>query len=209
MAITYPLVAPASLKVATVRFTPRSVVGESRSPFTGQEQVYVHQGQWWEMDVQLLSGNRASAEDILGFLLKLNGKEGTFLFGPPDGHAPRGTATGTPIVSSGGQTGNILVTQGWTASLDNILKAGDWFHTGSGSNVHLYKNLDNVNTDGNGVASLTVWPKIRQTAPAQGTAITVNSAYGLWRLSSNQMPWDISDGVAYNISFGAVEALNP
>jgi len=36
-----------------------------------------------------------------------------------------GVATGTPLVNGGGQTGDTLVTKGWTNSTTGILKAGD------------------------------------------------------------------------------------
>ena len=207
--MTFPITAPAALSIARVRFVPRSVVAVSRSPFTGQEQVYVHQGQWWEMDVDVVPGVRADMEAIVSFLLELNGQEGTFNFGPPGGAAPRGAATGTPIIASSAQSGSIFVTAGWTASLNNILRAGDWFNTGSGSSAKLYKNLKDVGTNSGGVASLTCWPKIRQAPPNSGASLSVNSAMGIWRLASNEMTWDISNAVVYGISFSCVEALNP
>ena len=209
MAITYPLVAPAQLLVASVRFVPRSVVAASRSPFTGQEQVYVHQGQWWEMDVKVLPADRATMEYVIAFLIKLNGKEGTFLFGPPGGATPRGGALGSPAVASSSQSGNTFYTRGWTASQAAVLKAGDWVQTGSGSTAHLYKNLDDAGSNGSGEATLTIWPKIRATAPTIGAAIVVSSPSGIWRLASNEMTWDINDAVIYGLSFTCIEALNP
>src|SRR3990167_1653850 len=207
--MAFPLIAPAALSVARVRFNPRSTVAVSRSPFTGQEQVYVHQGQWWEMDVEVAPGVRADIENVVAFLMELNGQEGTFNFCPPGGTAPRGTATGTPIVANSAQTGNTFVTAGWTASLNNILRAGDWFNTGSGSTAQLYKNLKDIGTNSGGVASLTCWPKIRQAPPNSGASLSVNSASGIWRMASNEMTWDIHDAVVYGLTFSCIEALNP
>ena len=209
--VAFPISPPAALLASEVRFTPKTIVATSRSPFTGGEQVYVHQGQWWEMEITVVPGPRQTFEDIIAFVLLLNGQEGTFNFSPPGGGTPAGNAGGTPRVATASQSGQVLISTGWTASQANILKAGDWLSMVSGTNpqARLYKNLIDVGTNSGGVASLTLFPRLRIPAPASGATITTTSAQGIWRLASNEMPWDITNAVRYGMTLACVEALNP
>jgi len=206
MAITYPVSFPASIGLANLNIRARTVVGISASPFTGQQQVYKHQGQWWEAEVSLPPMKRADAEQVVAFLLKMNGAYGTFLLGDKSATAPRGVGTGTPLVNGGSQTGNELVTDGWTTSTTGILKAGDWIQLGSGSSTRLYKVLDDVNSDGSGNATINIFPDLR-LSPADDTVIAVSNTQGLWRLSSNETQYSIDQMSVYGITFACVEAL--
>jgi hypothetical protein len=206
MAITYPLSLPTNVSFTTARILARSVVGTSRSPFTGAEQVQKHQGQWFEFDGKLPPMARGNAEEWITFLLKLNGKQGTFLMGDPSGKTARGIGTGTPLINGGSQTGNSLITDGWTASQTGILKAGDYLQLGTSSNARLYKVLQEANSDGSGNATFDIWPSIN-TAFADNTALTISSPVGVFRLSTNEMPWDISTAQNYGIAFGATSLV--
>lgn len=201
MAISYPLSLP-STDIAQVRLVANSMVGISQSPFTAVQQVYKYTGQYWEADISLPPMKRAVAEYWISFLLKLNGSYGTFLLGDPNGATPRGVATGTPLVKGANQTGSDLITDGWTTSTTGILKAGDYIQIGN----YLHKVLDDVNSDSSGNATLTLFPDLR-TSPADNATITVNSAKGLFRLSSGQTSWDINEASIYGITFAAREAL--
>ncbi len=206
MAITYPLSLPTNKGLAKIRLTANNVVGVSQSPFTAKQQIYKYTGQFWEAEISLPPMKRADAEYWISFLLKLNGSYGTFLLGDPNGGTARGVATGTPLVNGGSQSGNELVTDGWTNSTTGILKAGDYIQLGSDSSSQLYKVLDDVNSNGSGQATLTVWPDLR-TSPADNAAITVSNAKGVFRLSSNAQAWDINEATFYGMTFAAREAL--
>lgn len=206
MAITYPLSLPTASGIMRVRFAANDVVGVVQSPFTASQQVYRYTGQFWEADITLPPMKRADAEYWISFLLKLNGPFGTFLLGDPNGATARGVATGTPLVNGGSQTGNELVTDGWTTSTTGILKAGDYIQLGSGATSRLYKVLDDVNSDGSGNATLTLWPDLR-SAPSDNAAITVVNPKGVFRMTSTQTSWDINEATIYGLTFGAREAL--
>lgn len=205
MPISYPLNFPA-VGIRNVTIRARTVVGLNSSPFTGQQQVYKHQGQWWEMEVTLPPMKRADAEQVAAFLVKLNGRFGTFTFGDPLNTAPRGVGTGTPLVNGAGQTGTDLVTDGWTPNTTGILRAGDWIQLGTGSSSRLHKVLDDVNSNGSGNATLTLFPDLR-TSPADNAAITVSSPKGLWRLAANEVDYSIDEASIYGMTFACVEAL--
>ena len=205
MAITYPVTFPA-VGIRSMNIRARTIVGVSASPFTGQQQVYKHQGEWWEAEVTLPPMKRATAEQVAAFLIKMKGQYGTFLLGDPANTSPRGVGTGTPLVNGASQTGSSLVTDGWTADTTGILKAGDWIQLGSGSTTTLHKVLDDVNSDGSGNATLELFPRIR-TAASDDAAITVSSPKGIWRLASNQMEYSIDEASIYGITFACIEAL--
>lgn len=205
MAISYPVTVP-SLGIRNMTIRARSVVGISTSPFTGQQQVYQHQGQWWEAEVTMPPMKRADAEQIAAFLLKMNGVYGTFLLGDPLNTSPRGVGTGTPLVKGANQTGNSLITDGWTAGQTGILKAGDWLQIGTGSNTRLHKVLSDANSDGSGNATFDIWPSLR-SSPADNAAIYVNSTKGQWRLASNATEYNIDEAAIYGFTFACVEAL--
>lgn len=205
MAIVYPLTFPTDC-IRSVTIRSRNVVATSISPFTGQQQVYRHQGQWWEMEVTMPAMKRADAEAVAAFLIKLSGQYGTFLLGDIANTAPRGVGTGTPLVQGASQTGDTLVTDGWTPSTTGILKAGDWIQLGSASSTRLHKVLDDVNSDGSGNATLTIWPNLR-SSPSDNAAITINNTKGIWRLASNAQDYTIDIGKVYGMTFACMEAL--
>lgn len=205
MAYTYPLTFP-NIGIRSVNIRAQSVVGVSKSPFTGQQQVYKHQGQWWEMEVTMPPMKRDEAEQVAAFLLKMNGQYGTFLLGDKANTAPRGVGTGTPLVNGASQTGDQLLTDGWTTSTTGILKAGDWIQLGTGSATRLYKVLDDVDSDGLGEATINIWPNLRQS-PADNAEVFISSPKGQWRLAANDTNFSIDEASVYGITFACVEAL--
>lgn len=206
MAISYPVTFPASIGVSSINIRAKTVVGVSSSPFTGQQQVYKHQGQWWEAEVSLPPMKRDEAEQVVAFLIKMNGQYGTFLMGDFLSTAPRGVGTGTPLVNGASQTGDELVTDGWTVSTTGILKAGDWIQLGSASTATLHKVLDDVTSDGSGNATLNIFPNLR-SSPGDNAVITINSPKGRWRLASNETDYAIDNASIYGMTFACIEAL--
>ena len=174
MSISYPLTLPAVFKSAEVVITPVDVVGVSTSPQTLTEQVYEFPGKRWEAAITLPPMKRRNAEQVVGALLALNGPSGTFYLGDTANKVPLGVATGAPVVN-GAQTqfSNSLATRGWTPSVTGILLAGDWIQMYTGSTRRLYKVLFDVNSDGSGLATLTVWPRLRDASP-DGAALVLS-----------------------------------
>jgi len=205
MAITYPLDIPASPAPKAVRFTGQTVVSSSRSPFTGQRQVYVHPANWWQIQVTLPPMKRAAAEPWISFLMALNGMEGTFQMGDPLGKNPRGSAgsNGSPHIKGAGQQGRAVITDGWTPS-KFVLALGDWIQIGSG----LYKVVSgNIVSDATGAATFFIWPALK-SSPADNTAILYTNTVGVFKLDSNANGWDWTEPqIAAGITFSGSEAF--
>jgi hypothetical protein len=209
MAETYPLTFPTQTGVAAVEFTATDVVSVSQSPFTFSQQVVRHAGARWSATISIPPVKRSDSEYWNSFLLRLRGQFGTFLLGDPNGATPRGSAAsaaGTPVVNGASQTGNGLNIDGLPASATGYLKAGDYIQLGSASTARLYKVLEDVDSNGSGEATLNLWPDLR-SSPADGAAVVVSNAKGVFRLSNNEAVWTINNAGFYSISFAAVEAL--
>ena len=181
MAITYPITLPTAQGFFSVSIRPFSRVGVFASDFTGQQQVYAHAGQFLVCDISFPPMKRAEAAPIVAALQSLQGARGTFYFGDPAWTSPQGVGTGTPLVNGASQTGQDLITDGWTISQTGIVKAGDWLQIGSGSDRQLCTVLADANSDGGGNATISLFPRIR-TAFANNAPITVTNPTGVWRL---------------------------
>lgn len=201
MTISYPLTPPTTPGMRLFSMRADAAVGVSRSPFTHRSQTQKFSGQSWEFDVALPQMERADAEPWICFLLALNGSYGNFYLGDPGGKTPRGVAGGTPVVSGSGQTGQVLNTSGWTPSVTGILKKGDYLQIGT----RLYKVLFDANSDGSGLATLDIWPALRES-PAGGTTIVTTNSKGVFRLAKNNNPlWSSAEEKLYTVAFTAVE----
>lgn len=206
MTITYPLTMPTSPSFTMINVFNRNVVSVSMSPFTGQQQVHKHQGQWWEFNMKLPPMKEVVAQEWITFLMKLNGRYGTFLLPAQDRKVALGFATGTPLVNGALQTGNTLITDGWTPSTTDILKAGDYFQLGADDSARLFRVLDDVDSDGSGNATITFWPNMR-SSPANNAAITVIRPAGVFRLATNDVQWEKSALALYGLTLAATEVL--
>jgi hypothetical protein len=183
------------------------VAAASTSPFTLSQQIYEHPGDLLECTVKFPIANRANASIVIAWLMALRGIVGTFLLGPVNATAPRGVATGTPLVNGAAQTGLALITDGWSNSITGILKAGDWVQVGTGASARLYPVAQDVNSNGSGQATLDLGVRLR-SSPADNAAIVTANPVGLFRRAENKFSWSEELALLYGeISFTAREAL--
>jgi len=208
---SYPISLPSSSvsQPQSTNFRIKRIVGSSESVFTGSQQLYQFQGEWWEAEVTLPPLTRTYAADWLASLVSLRGMFGTMYLGDWDGRTARGTASssaGTPLVNGASQTGNSLVIDGATASQTGYLKAGDYIQIGSGSDQRLHMVVADANTDGSGNATLSIEPALR-SSPTDNTTITLANAKGVFRLSANETGWDANAISRYGITFAVREAF--
>lgn len=206
MAISYPVQIPSTIAPSSFVLRSCDATAMSVSPFTMAQQVYRHQGQYWEADVAFPPLVRADAYAVIAALDSLKGSYGTLVYGDPLHTAPVGTGSGTPRVSgTNAIRSETLATKGWSAG-SAVLKAGDLFQLGSGSTTRLYRNLKDVSADGSGNATLDIWPALRAVA-ADSDTITVTLPQGIWRLADPHRAYSAQVGQYYAISFSLREAL--
>ena len=194
MAISYPLTLPSHTGVRSIELRAINAVAYSASPFTFAGQAHAYSGQMWLADITLPAMRIADAETWLGFLLSLKGQYGTFLLGNPTCTAPRGTATSATVSGSAG-LGSVSVTMSGT------LLAGDYIQLGSGLDATLHKVLQ----DQSGSGTLEIWPSLRKARSS--VSATLTNAKGLFRLSSNEQAWSVTEASTYGITFSAREAI--
>jgi|TARA_Y100000310_G_C20704101_1_gene833177 hypothetical protein len=195
------------MKFQNATLKTNSVVGVSKSPFTGEEQIVAHQGQWWTAELSVAPLERADAGAVTAWFTSLNGREKTVLFGDPAASTAQGSASsapGTPLVNGASQTGSALVCDGAPNGATGYLKEGDYVQLGTGSSSRLYMVLEDVTSDGAGNFTLNIWPDLR-SSPDNNDALTVASAVGRFRLGANA-GWELST-VMYGFSFNLVEAF--
>lgn len=191
MAISYPRDLPTEMVIQRAIVRPRNIVAEAASRFTGQRQVQAHQGQFWEIEIDLAPHPPDDAAAVTAWMSSLEGPARTFYIGDPMRSTPLGTAAsspGTPQVAGASQIGQDISGDGGPTSETGWLVAGDYVQIGTGTSSRLHKVLADVNTDGSGDFTLTLWPQVR-TAFSDNETIAVSGAVGLFRLVEDP-EWD-------------------
>lgn len=85
-----------------------------------------------------------------------------------------GGGGGTPLVNGATQTGSSIATDGWTASANGVLRAGDIIKF-AGVNTVYFVTAD-VNSNASGQATILINPKIYSGgSPANNAIITINN----------------------------------
>ena len=206
MTITYPLTLPPLPTVARIFWAPINTVAVLESPHSRKQQVQQFGGQLWSAEITLEEMERDDAAPWTAFLMAMNGRAGTVLFGDPYATAPLGVATGTPLVDGASQAGGTLATRGWSPSVNGILKAGDSIQLGSGEATRLHQVLEDAMSDSGGLAALTLWPDLRES-PADGAAIVTQSPKGTFRMTTNDKGWSKDIRGLYGLTLSLREAI--
>jgi hypothetical protein len=205
----YPATLPSNYKFSSFTLKPVTVSGMTRSVFTGLQRVQSFAGQWWEGKASLNLLTKSEAAVWRAFFTSLNGLEGYFLMGDPNGAVPLGLAAsnpGTPVVDGEGQTGNSLTIRNAPTSITGWLKAGDFFQLGDQGSARLYQCLADVDIDENGNSTISMFPRLR-LSPADGSLIYTSNCKGLFRLMGETPPIEISPPHTYSLNFNFVELM--
>ena len=202
---SYPLTFPTVSGITTQRFSLNRTVAVSASPFTGQEQVFQHEGEFWTTQITFPPMLKDKAAVVLAFLLQLRGRRGTFKIGDQDAKTITGVATGTIRVNGASQTGNQVALDGFANSTNNVFKAGDYIQIGS----YLYMVIEDVNSNSSGEANVKIEPALRSSIETinDDTTVVYSNTTTLMRLDTNELGWQTDNVSKYGISFSASEAL--
>ena len=202
---SYPLTFPTVSGVRTQRFALVRTVAVSSSPFTGQDQVVQHEGEYWTTQISFPPMLKDKAAQIIAFLLQLRGRRGTFSIGDQDRKTIQGVATGTIRVNGARQTGNQVALDGFANSTSNVFKAGDYIQI----NSFLYMVTEDVTSNSSGEANVKIEPALRQGIEtiADDATVVYSNTKTIMRLDSNETAWDTDQVSKYGISLSATEAL--
>jgi hypothetical protein len=143
----------------SVEWNVVDAVASTTNPFTQSQQILDWGASLLEATITMPPLTDEQARAWAAFFMQTHGQANVFAFGDPLATFPLGTPSGTPVVNGGTQSGYTLASRGWMASTSDLLLAGDWIQLGP----RLYRNLDDVTSDGSGNATLNIWPQIRET----------------------------------------------
>jgi len=170
------------------------------SPLSGSVQTLELPGARWGVSFVFEDLPEADSVKLETFLAKMRGQAGRcylYHFARP---TPRGVATGTPLVKGANQTGNTLVTDGWSNSITGILLAGDFF----GVNGELKQLVEDANSNGSGEATLVFESPLR-AKPADNAALTTSKPTSVFRLTSSMSKWSVKPGLFSDFTFDFIE----
>ena len=199
MSGTFPLTpSPSAIKIQSLAPTRVSVSHSlRRSTRTTGAQRWVVTADWEGL-------NRAQFAPIQAFVIAQRGQWDSFSMVLPGHKAPQGVASGTPLVSGANQSGRTLVTKGWSASVNGILKAGDFI--GITGQTKVYMVTSDANSDASGNATLNIEPAL-MAVPTDGAALTVRNVPFTLALASDTIEMGVQPPVLYNFSLSLVEAF--
>ena len=177
---TFPIAVPQLPSSGNIEIGFNTIVGVSRSPYTGSRQTFRYPaGEWLTATIDLPPMKECLARTWCAWLALLRGQDGTFLAGDTSLPWPRGSINGTPVVDGAVVAMALtLPTRGWARNASLVLRSGDWVQLGSGLTQRLYMNLLDVNSDDSGNAVLNIFPCIRPEGAADGQQLVVANTQG-------------------------------
>ena len=195
---------PATPNFTSAQFGLRSNTQTFTSPITRKIQVVELTGSRWYGTFSLPPLSKADAGVWIAFLTKLRGQSHTFFGSDPARKTPQGSVGGTPLVNGASQTGNTLITDGWSNST-LVLKAGDYISVDA-TQRQLYMVTADATTNGSGEVTLTIEPPIR-VSPENNAGITTTTPSCVMRLTSGDVTWNVDTAERCCISFSGEESL--
>jgi hypothetical protein len=170
------------------------------SPLSQTVQTVEMPGARWRVSFTLENLQEDDAAKLQAFMAKLRGRAGRFTLHNFARPAPRGTASGTPLVMGAGQTGTTLAIDGMAAGA--TLLAGDYF----GVNGEFKIVVADATANGSGEMSVTFEPPLR-TSPADNAAVTLVAPTATFMLDDDAMRWITRAPVLTTVPITATEAF--
>lgn len=199
---------PSSISIRTSNFGLQGNTQVHESPLSGETQRIENTGLRWFGTFTLSANNRAKMAEVQAFLVKLRGQYNSFYAYDPDAKTARGSAgttPGTPLVNAGSQTGTSLNIDGATASATGYLLPGDYFTV----NNELKMITEQIDTNGSGEATLVFEPPLRNSPSDNATITLATPKCIMMMIDDKQAQWDANQFGVYNITFSAIEVVNP
>lgn len=197
------LALPAAPQFSSMTWSMHDSISATPSPWSGQAQILDWQVDRWEVTAALPQMTSAAAQPWIAFLAECRGMSSAFLFGDPLRRRPSGVAGGVPVVNGyNAPRANLLRVKGFVPSRVRVLLPGDQLQIG----YRLHTVLERVDTDSGGFATISIWPRLRES-PADGSPVILNNPRGLFRLADNKRSYSSAVTKLYAFGLTLTEAL--
>ena len=203
MAVAYPLDFPTSpgIKSITWRAVSNNIYNEGL--YSGIQTVSTTNHLQWFIDITLPPMKEVDAEGWVSFLISLRGRFGTFNLKPYRFHGSKiGQARPGGLVNGANQLGSVITTDGWRANVLKLFKRGDFISI----NSVLYKVMLDIDSDSSGNATISIWPDL-QEAISDDSTIEIENPTGLFRLTTDNISFNINEAKHYGLNFSAQMVL--
>lgn len=180
---------PSQLIIESVELKSNSptIVSEGRNLVTLARSIPTHR---WEMTLKSVNLTILDSRAVSAWVNSLGGRNGTFTAVIPEVSAPKGVATGSPLVSGAHAIGVGTVNlTGFTANIVGQLRAGDMVKFANHSKV--YQVTADANSSAAGAVTLSIYPKLMKAVPT-ATALTMNNVPFLLRLDNDIQEYKLS-----------------
>ena len=158
-------------------------------------------GSRWFASFTWSSRQGVDAKTLKGQFTSLNGPIGTFRISPPDNES-LGTFSGAGLVNGAGQTGSVLVTDGWAINQASLGVAGDYIEI----NNELKILTQTASSDGSGNATFNFAPAIRKS-PANNSSVITSNPMLTARIIGEAPVWALSAPVIHAFSIECSEVV--
>lgn len=203
---TYPVDVPIDF-IDEIEVEKVDVASLQVATFTGRDRPQEFEGDYWRMEMRYSNIGPEEGREMSAFIASLRGPIGTFVIPFPGYGSPRGAAAtnlSSPLVNGAGQAGNrVLNVKNAPISLTSWLLPGDIMQVGPETRPHWHEVLEAVDTDENGLASVPIWPAVRNDAAANDP-ITLENPLCLMRMTSS-VKYPIRPPVLYGFTITARE----
>ena len=140
---SYPLTFPTVVGVQTQRFSIVRTVAVSTSPFTGQDQIVQHEGEYWTTQIKFPPMLKVNASVVLAFLLQLRGRRGTFSIGDQD----RKTIVTEDVTANGSGEADVKIEPALRQGIETIANDATVIYTNAKTIMRLDNNETGWDTD--------------------------------------------------------------
>lgn len=168
-----------------------------------QRQVRSRGGHRWLISSAWAVLRRSEWAAFFGFAQGQRGQYGTFTYVLPGNLSnAQGVATGTSLVNGGSQTGRSVITDGWSANITGILKAGDFIKFTGHNKVYVL--TADVNSNGSGQATLAIEPALF-VSPSDNELIIVSNVPFTVAFASDGRSSNVAPGGLYDFAADMIE----
>jgi hypothetical protein len=180
----------------------------SSSPFDQTLQTVEFPGILWRCRMQWDKLDESHWRIFSSFVASMRGTAGRVYVTPLHASTPIGPWSGAPLVDGASQIGDTITLKGFTPSVTNIVRVGDFFSydvTGGGRQMHLVK--ETRSSDGSGrIVALKFDPPIRRSPANNAVITTIGPSCVMRFVDDEQGQFEFEPPVIGNVSLDLIEA---